>query len=350
MSANTYQYHLLQIGVGQVGGTLRRQILERREAIKRTQGLDLVYCGLFTDVNGLFDAAGLPDEAVGAFPGKTTADLAASIEQLPLPFVVIDTTASPDTAPLLERALARGGSVVAANKLPFAGSQANFDALRPFIGRRLFFETAVGAGLPVIGPLQTLLATGDEVVEIQGCFSGTLGFLFAQMEGSSTFSQAVAEAKRLGFTEPNPRDDLSGADVARKALILARLLGRKLELSDIKLEKLYPASLDPLAGPQFMDALPSLDAGYRSKIEAARRDGHVLRYVATVRPDSCRVGLQAVASASDIGALTGPDNIVVIKTKRYFDNPLVIKGPGAGAAVTAAGVFGDVLQAANRHE
>jgi homoserine dehydrogenase len=313
------RHHLLHLGVGNVGGAVVRQV--------RKFAPDLIYSGSFNR-------------------SSTKTEVAAAIAGVPLPFTLIDTTASSETLPHLKAALKRGGSVVMSNKKPIAGTQDDFDELRQLGDDRLFYETTVGAGLPVIETLKSLLATGDEVTQIEGCFSGTLGFIFSQLESGQTFSQAVTEAARLGFTEPDPRDDLSGVDVARKALILSRLLGRRLELSDIKLEGLYPPELQKLSIPDFTAALPKLDANFSKQLAEARAAGQTLRFVATLSQKSCAVGLKRVDITSDLGALRGPDNIVVIKSTRYSDNPLAIKGPGAGVEVTAAGVFADILKAA----
>ncbi len=329
------KHYLLHLGAGNVGQELVRQIQARPH--------NLIYCGLFCLDGGRFNAAGLTESEIADFAAGT-AIAAQALEQISLPFTLIDTTASAGTLPLLRRAIERGATVAMSNKKPLAGPQADWDELVK--SGRVYFETTVGAGLPVINTLQALLATGDEVEQIQGCFSGTLGYLFSQLESGAAFSQALADAKAQGFTEPDPRDDLSGADVARKAVILARLIGRKLEVADVKLEGLFPADMAGLSRDEFMANLGRLDADYAARAAKAKAQGKVLRYVATVTPETCKVGLEQVPAPSDIGALSGPDNIVVIQTKRYHDNPLIIKGPGAGLPVTAAGVFADILTAA----
>lgn len=337
-------YYLLQLGVGNVGGALCKQIISQRAAILSRYDVNLVYCGLFTSEGGVFEPAGLSDAGVLDFQGESIIDTQKCIEALPGPFIVIDTTSSDKTTPLLQQALARGGSVVTANKKHLSGSQSTFDNLVATRGDHLYFETTVGAGLPVIRTLQSLLATGDEIESIQGCFSGTLGFIFSALQAGASYSEAVSEAKARGFTEPDPREDLSGMDVARKVVILARLMGMKLEPDAVHVTSLYPAAMSTLSIEEFMQNLPSLDAAIADKTAAAQKTGKVLRYVATVTPEQCTVALTDVDANSDIGNLSGPDNIVVIQTKRYHDNPLVIKGPGAGPEVTAAGVFGDILR------
>lgn len=338
------KYYLLHIGVGNVGGTLVKQIRTASSQLKR-DGIELVYAGLFTEKAGIFNAEGLTGEEIEAFPNGTKADTAESIRNVSGPFILVDTTASDKTSGLLKQALSQGGAVAMSNKKPISGSQADFAELQGLGKDRLFYETTVGAGLPLVSTLKTLLAIGDQVLEIQGCFSGTLGFLFSEIEQGKSFSAAVAAAMEHGFTEPDPRDDLSGMDVARKALILSRILGQDVELGDIALEKLYPESMASLSKDEFIGALSQLDDEYARKSADARSAGKVLRYVATVTKDEAKVELEAVDAVSDVGGLQGPDNIMVIKTKLYMDNPLVIKGPGAGPEVTAGGVFGDILAA-----
>lgn len=326
---------LLQLGAGNVGGKLIEQITEHAPK-------QYVYCGVFTSKSGVFKKTGLSKSELKRVSTNSKMTVTDAIDAMPLPFVLIDTTASDKTMVYMKQALKRGGYVTMSNKKPIASSQKDFDMLHKVGGERLFYETSVGAGLPVISTLKTLLATGDDVLEIQGCFSGTLGFLFSQIENGASFSRAVLEAKKLGFTEPDPRDDLSGVDVARKALILARLLGMEVEMADVKLEGLYPKNMEKLSVEAFLSQISDLDKSYKEKAAKAKTEGKVLRFVANVTKKGCKVGLVAVDKTSDIGSLSGPDNLIVFKTKRYLNNLLIVKGPGAGGEVTAAGVFGDI--------
>jgi len=245
--------------------------------------------------------------------------------------------------PLLIDMLKRQDFAILSNKKPLAGPQQDFDHLQQTGQHRLYAEATVGAGLPILSTLQTLQETGDTIEEIQGCFSGTLGFLFSELEKGVSFSQIVREARQQGYTEPDPRDDLSGTDVARKTLILSRLLGRKGELPDISLPTLYSSAFQQLSVDEFLTALSTEDQKYRKEYELAAAQGKTWRYVSTITPTQSTVQLEGVDCKSDIGALQGPDNLISIKTKRYHDRPLVIKGPGAGTTVTAAGVVGDLL-------
>lgn len=316
--------YILHLGIGKVGKEVVKQIALQKKEIKKKLKISLVYSKYFNSKN-------------------SEEEINNAIQQTALPFVLIDTTASDKTIPYIIKALKRGGFAVLANKKPLSSMQETFDLLHKLGRERLFYECVVGAGLPVVCLLKDLIMTGDEIVEIQGCFSGTLGFLFSQLNNGNSFSKAVLEAKKKGFTEPDPRDDLSGKDVARKALILARLIGQKIELKNIKLGALYPEEMHNLSQEDFLKNIRKLDIFYKEKTEKARRENKVLRFVAKVSYEKCSVGLLEVDGLSDIGSLTGQDNIIAIKTKRYFDNPLVIKGPGAGIGVTASGVFSDVL-------
>jgi aspartokinase/homoserine dehydrogenase 1 len=260
--------------------------------------------------------------------------------------ILVDLT-SDETAPLIQEALENGFHIVLANKKPLAVAQIEFDRLVQTAKERglaLRYEATAGAGLPVLDTLAKLQETGDHVETILGCFSGTLGFIMTALEDGKRFSDAVRAAWKLGYTEPDPRDDLSGTDVARKALILARTLGRRLELSDIALESLFTKEVDDDKPESFIEKLATLDASFADRVARAKSEKKVLRYVARIGRRGIRVGAEAVDAASPLGRLHGTDNTIVIQSKRYAArNPLVVTGPGAGAAVTAAGVLNDIV-------
>jgi homoserine dehydrogenase len=264
------------------------------------------------------------------------------------PVIVMDAAAGEETASLDARALASGAGVVLSNKAPLALPLTNPLAAQLWgaTGPRghLRYEATCGAGLPVLSTLRVLLDSGDEPIEIVGALSGTLGAIFTDLGSGADFSSAVRVAKESGFTEPDPRDDLSGLDVARKALILARTIGREVNLDDITVENLVPAPLRETGVAAFLDRLEELDVSWVRRAEAARTAGATLKYVATVPADGpINVGVREVPLSSLLGALQGPENVVVMRTARYNANPLAIVGPGAGAAVTAAGMTGDML-------
>ncbi|PYQ37292.1 MAG: hypothetical protein DMF55_01575, partial [Acidobacteria bacterium] len=212
--------------------------------------------------------------------------------------------------------------------------------------RRLRFEATVGAGLPILDTYRKLVESGDRVVKIEGCLSGTLGFLLSEVEAGRPFSRSLRDAIGRGYTEPDPRDDLSGADVGRKALILGRLLGFRGEPKEVGVESLVPAALRKVPLPRFLERLPELDPEWTALLARARSRERRLRYVATVTRRSIRVGLVEVGPGSPFAGLRGTDNQVAFTTLRYRANPLVIQGPGAGLAVTAAGILNDVLELA----
>jgi len=345
---------ILHIGIGNVGSQLIEQISSQQNYVEKHCSVRFVYYGLFNSKGGIFkkngfSSATLPKIVQQFKKGHVQENLSVldGISQMPSPFVLIDTTASDKTIPFIEAALKKDGFVVMSNKKPVSGTQKTFNHLHEIGRQRLFYETTVGAGLPVIQMLKTLIATGDDIVKIQGCMSGTLGFVFSQLEKGVTFSQAVMDAKKKGFTEPDPRDDLSGIDVARKALILARLIGQHIDLSDIQLKSLYPKNMAQLRTEEFIKNLVKLDTSYKNNIRAAKKEKKVLRYVATITRKTAKVGLEAVDANSELGGLQGRNNLIMFQTKRYFDNPLTVKGHGAGADVTAAGVFGDILSIVN---
>ena len=203
----------------------------------------------------------------------------------------------------------------------------------------------MGAGLPVIQTLRDLRETGDEIRRIEGMFSGTLAYLFNTWDGSQSFSAVVRHAKSLGYTEPDPRDDLSGMDVARKLIILGREMGLRLELGDVEVESLVPAALQKCGIEDFLERLPEFDEPMLARLEAAKARGHVLRYVGSVAVDGkAKVGVVELPTSHPFANIALTDNIVRFQTARYDKNPLIVQGPGAGPAVTAAGVFADLLR------
>jgi homoserine dehydrogenase len=265
--------------------------------------------------------------------------------------IVSDAAAGEETTDCLVDALGRGAGVVMSNKAPLALPESDPRTVALWSQARthgrLRYESTCGAGLPVISTLRTLLDTGDEVLEITGALSGTLGAIFSDVAVGTPFSEAVARAKDLGYTEPDPRDDLSGLDVARKALILARTIGRKVDIDTIPVQSLVPEELLDVDIPRFLDELDRSDAEIAAMAAEASSRRSSLKYIASLREEGVvNVGLRSVPRSTVMGALQGPENIVSIRTRRYDDYPTVISGPGAGAGVTAAGILGDALSLA----
>jgi aspartokinase/homoserine dehydrogenase 1 len=282
---------------------------------------------------------------VRASAQEALADVAAHALSRP---ILVDVTAG-DTSDILETALRGGMDIVLANKRPLAESRGVKGGLHRAAaarGRRLLHEATVGAGLPIIDTIKKLQESGDEILSIEGCPSGTLGYLFGELGRGAAFSAALRTAMQLGYTEPDPREDLSGMDVARKALILARLLGFTGDLDAVTVETLVPAQFRSCSVDEFLAGLEEMDGVWRERVERARAEGTVLRYRATVSPTTVHVGLVGVSAGSSFASLTGTDNQFAITTARYRSNPIVITGPGAGVAVTAAGVLNDVLKLA----
>ncbi|CAH9115436.1 unnamed protein product [Cuscuta epithymum] len=259
---------------------------------------------------------------------------------------VVDCSASSETVGILSRVVDFGCCVVLANKKPLTASMEDYDKLVLQL-RRLRYESTVGAGLPIMASLSRIISSGDTVYRVIGSLSGTLGYVMSEVEDGKLFSKVVNVAKSLGYTEPDPRDDLGGMDVARKALILARLLGHRINLSSMKIESLYPAHMGPGVMPldQFLNnGLPQLDKGIQERIEKASSNGNVLRYVCLIDASSrCEVGIQEVPKDSALGRLRGSDNVLEIYSRCYKEQPLVIQGAGAGNDTTAAGVLADIL-------
>ncbi len=363
------------LGLGNVGSALLHQILDTRAVLARRARLRLTPIGLADSQGLLLDPTGLPDEALHAAlraktDGRPLSTLVGQDGILPylgdvlqpgtpvgqdgiLPYlgdvlqpgtILVDVTASPKTEPTLRAALDAGCGLVLANKIPLAGPWAK---AKPFFEHpHLRYEATVGAGLPVISTLHYLLDTGDQVTAIEGCLSGTLGYLCTELERGVPYSAAVSQARSLGYTEPDPREDLNGRDVARKMLILARIAGWPLEMADLTVEPLYPERLVSVSTEEFMAATPTLDEQYIARIGEAQARGQTLRYVARVGPDGGEVGLVAVPHDSPLGALRGPANHVAFRTARYAEIPLIVSGPGAGPKITAAGVLGDIINLA----
>jgi homoserine dehydrogenase len=303
--------------------------------------------GIADSTSALFEPNGFGDTTItelierkqqGAAVSTNTQPPGAS--DLPANCIVVDTTATDATVPLLLEAKEKGMGVVTANKLPMAGELDWWDAIAD---ERSRWETTCGAALPVISTLNTLLDSGDEVTKIEGSLSGTLGFIASQLEAGVPFGKAVRDAKANGFTEPDPRQDLGGLDAARKALILARMLGYRLNMSDVSVETLYPKSMDSLSVDEFLKEADTLDKVMADRAAALSAGGMKLRYAATIENGKCSVGLVGADPSTKLGGIRTSDSIVVFTTKYFSDNPVAVSGRGAGQEVTASGVLGDVV-------
>ena len=340
------------LGFGRVGRELTDQIAAR------TEGAQIRIVALLDRSGYVFNPKGLSrarlmklasEKDKGALLAKLGGHKASAIEALSTVAshavsdpIVVDVT-SEETGSIIESALVSGFEVVLANKKPLAGSWESYQHLWQIAreyGRAIKFEATVGAGLPIIDTFKKLDEAGDRVLSIEGCVSGTLMHVLSAVTAGRPFSEAVREAVDRGYAEPDPRDDLSGRDAARKGLILGRMLGY--QGAPPAAEDLVPREYAGLKLPDFMRRLPELDAAWRNKVARAAAKGHVFRYVVSASARRVTAGLKAVPRDNPMGMATGTSNIIVFRSKRYKDVPLVVSGPGAGAAVTAAGIVNDL--------
>ncbi|HET9801108.1 MAG TPA: hypothetical protein VFP82_05425, partial [Chthoniobacterales bacterium] len=352
------------LGFGKIGRELIKQLVSQERQLRANLGLDVKVVAV-ADRSGIkVDEKGFAPAALQRFAKQKAsgsrlfrngsaleiADLQDMMRRelwiLPSHRPVLVDVTSEETGSLIQEALEEGFHIVLATKKPLAVPQVQFDLFMSTARERRVafrYEATAGAGLPVFDTLAKLKDAGDRVDMILGCFSGTLGFLMTALEDGKTFGDAVRDAWQRGYTEPDPREDLSGRDVARKALILARTLGQKLEFQDIKLESLFTAEVDDPDPAKFVANLTKLNRSFAERVAAARKQKKVLRYVAKIGKGAIRVGIEAVPQNSPMGGLRGTANQVTIYSRRYRTNPLVVTGPGAGAEVTAAGVLNDIV-------
>ena len=343
------------IGPGVVGGVLLDQLATQVERLSRELKVDLRVRAISTSKRMHLAASKVPlARWRDAFSEKSeAADLSRFAEHVHaehLPHaIIIDCSSSDEVAARYPAWLASGIHIVTPNKKANSAALDLYDRLRE--ARRqgnahYLYEATVGAGLPIIQTLRDLRDTGDAIRRIEGILSGTLAYLFNVWDGSEPFSQVVRTAKAKGYTEPDPRDDLSGMDFARKLIILGREMGLRLELGDVQLEALVPPALVACPPQEFLDRLPEFDASMAQRLHAARSRGKVLRYVGSLDAASGRasVGLVELEPSHTFANIALTDNVVRFLTRRYDQNPLVVQGPGAGPEVTAGGVFADLLR------
>ena len=342
------------IGPGSVGSVLIEQIAAASERLRSQFNLDLRVRGIASSRKmclgpSRIDLAGWRRELERGEP----ADIERFVEHVQTDYlphtVLIDCTASQDVANRYAGWLERGIHVITPNKRAHSGPAAYYHELKRIArsgNTHFLYEATVGAGLPVINTLKDLVVTGDDIERISGIFSGTLAYLFNVFDGTQPFSEIVREARARGYTEPDPRDDLSGMDVARKAVILAREAGLDLELDQLDVESLVPEKLAKASVDEFLERLADFDAPMAERVARARAEHKVLRYVADVdvRGRSARVRLDTFGADHPFANISLTDNIVQFVTRRYSANPLIVRGPGAGPDVTAAGIFADLLR------
>ncbi len=354
---NRQSLNLYVVGTGLIGGTLLKQIKRQYDYFYDKRFLSINIVALANSKKMIFDENGLALENWKEDLGEKGAKMSirAYIDQmtaLDLPnSIFVDNTSSKLISDHYEEILNANISVVTPNKLANSDSYDRYLELQDIAlknGVKFLYETNVGAGLPVISTLRDLKLSGDQIYKIDGILSGTISYIFNSFEGNKKFSEVVREAKKLGYTEPDPRDDLNGMDMARKILILSREAGISLELKDINMEALLPEACfqaDSVEG--FFEELQKIDGMMEEKRIVAEKEGKKLRYIAGLENDKAFIRLEAVGPDSLFYAVSGSDNIIAYTSERYNDKPLVIKGPGAGAEVTAAGVFAEIIGISN---
>ncbi|MBF0441562.1 MAG: bifunctional aspartate kinase/homoserine dehydrogenase I [Oligoflexales bacterium] len=357
-------------GLGQIGRTLVSQLLQQRDYFESQIQVKTRLVGIADSSGILVKEEGFSESELTGFkalkengghllalPGPSSGDYRRILSQKlwSLPFgkgIFVDLTAS-DSIPIIKDALMSGMHVVVANKKTLVCDYEEYEEIQKIVRRKKLmfrYEATVGAGLPILDTIAKLQAAGDVIETILGCLSGTIGFIMTEMEDGKSFSDAVREAFNQGYTEPDPREDLSGADVARKTLILARAIGYRINMCDVHLEPLFTRDVDSEDPRAFIDNLKRLDEDLKEKVREASLQGKVLRYVARISAEEVSVKLEAVTRESPFGGLRGTDNQVIVRTRRYDKNPLVVTGPGAGAGVTAAGVLNDIIAIATSYD
>lgn len=347
--------NLFVCGVGTVGGQLLEQIHDQYEELKRTKRLKLNVVGIATSKKALFNRDGIDlanyRKLLADAPESNDKKLRdAIIEMNCFNSVFVDCTASKDVAEIYQPLLEHNISVIAANKIAASSSYEKYALLKETaLARGVFFryETNVGAGLPIIGTINDLRNSGDVILKIEAVLSGTLNFIFNELSADVTMSEAVRRAKEQGYSEPDPRIDLSGKDVIRKLVILAREAGYKVEKTDVEKHLFIPDEFFEGSIEEFWKNLPKLDADFEARRKQLDAEGKRWRFVATFDHGKLSVALKEVDSTHPFYNLQGSNNIVALTTERYREYPMLIQGYGAGASVTAAGVFANIMSIAN---
>ncbi len=347
--------NLFVCGVGTVGGQLLEQIHNQYEELKRTKRLKLNVVGIATSKKALFNSDGIDlanyrEQLADADESNESKLRDAIIEMNCFNSVFVDCTASKEVAEIYQPLLEHNISVIAANKIAASSSYEKYARLKETaLARGVFFryETNVGAGLPIIGTINDLRNSGDVILKIEAVLSGTLNFIFNEISADVTLSEAVRRAKEQGYSEPDPRIDLSGKDVIRKLVILAREAGYKVEKTDVEAHLFIPDEFFEGSIEEFWKNLPKLDADFETRRKQLDAEGKRWRFVATFDHGKLSVALKVVDSTHPFYNLQGSNNIVALTTERYREYPMLIQGYGAGASVTAAGVFANIMSIAN---
>ena len=349
------EVNLFICGVGTVGGMLIEQIRSQKEELMQTHRLKLNVVGIASSKRLVLDRGGIDlanyREALETGTPSTPASLRDEIVKMNIfNSVFVDCTASKEIAELYQTFLDHNISVVAANKVAASNSYESYARLKETAlqrGVKFLYETNVGAGLPIIGTINDLRSSGDRILRIEAVLSGTLNFIFNALSADTPFSETVRLAKELGYSEPDPRIDLSGTDVIRKLVILTREGGYRAEQDEVERNLFVPDDIMNGSIEDFWRRLPELDADFEARRKVLEAEGKRWRFVARMEMGRMSVGLEAVDSRHPFYGLEGSNNIVLLTTERYREYPMLIQGYGAGAAVTAAGVFANIISTAN---
>jgi aspartokinase/homoserine dehydrogenase 1 len=347
------QVNLFIAGVGNVGSRLLSQLLQQQNYLQKNLRLSIRVVGIANSRKMFFKDDGIDlknwKELLEKGDKMNLSEFVNSIKTKNLRNAVFaDVTANADVASHYAEILEKSVTIVACNKIAASSSYSYYEKLKNLAREfnvHFLFETNVGAGLPVIGTLNDLLLSGDKVNKIEAVLSGTLNFVFNHYDGKKTFSKVVRQAQEEGFTEPDPRLDLSGVDVVRKIMILARESGEKIEMEDITNNAFLPTECMEGSVEDFYKCMEKHEVHFKSILDEAVKAGKKLKFVASYEDGKSSVGLQQVDSIHDFYHLYGKDNVVLFYTNRYTEQPLVVKGAGAGAEVTASGVFADIIRA-----
>ena len=345
--------HIFLIGVGLIGKTLVKMIGSQLQKLQDDSMLDIKIHGMANSRFMTFDEDGFDlDNFAPPSEKDELMDLQKFLDTMSsMNFsnsVLVDCTASQEVSDVYQEVLEAKVAIVTPNKKANSGSLAKYKQLKKLSSQRnikFLYETNVAAGLPVISTLQDLILSGDKVIRIEGVLSGSMNYIFSELESGMPFSEVVAQAKAKGYTEPDPRDDLSGMDVARKILILGREAEQDLHFEDISIQSMVPEDCaDAPSVEEFLQKLKNHDGYFQQLLEDAESKGQKLRFMAVLEEGKAKVGLNAVDSKHPFFSLGGSDNMILFTTERYHEYPMVIRGPGAGADVTAAGVFADIIR------
>ncbi|WP_019538085.1 bifunctional aspartate kinase/homoserine dehydrogenase I [Proteiniphilum acetatigenes] len=350
------ELNLFIVGTGTVGGNLLEQIKQQQNTLKEQNKLRINIVGIANGRRALFTREGIPLD--GYFDNLMKNGVQSSPERIRdeiikmniFNSVFVDCTASPDIAKLYGELMAKNISVVTANKIAASSDYESYRHLKETArkaGVKFLFETNVGAGLPIINTMNSLTNSGDKIVKLEAVLSGTLNFIFNTLSEDIPFSKAIRMAVEAQFAEPDPRIDLSGLDVTRKLVILSREAGASVNQSDVKKNLFVPQKYFDGSLEEFWQTIPEMDTSFEARRQELAKEGKRLRFVASYDNGNCEVGLREVEQGHPFYDLEGSNNIIMITTERYNEYPMVIKGYGAGAGVTAAGVFSDIISIAN---